>query len=59
MAQVKQATSRQVSNLAGGGEAAGYVRNEYITPETKLLSKRRDFYDEKERFESEKAKFKE
>ena len=34
-------------------------RLEYVTPETKLLRKRRDFYDEKEKFETEKTNFKE
>jgi hypothetical protein len=44
---------------ASNGEVATQARAEYVTPETKLLSKRRDFYDEKERFEAEKSKFKE
>jgi hypothetical protein len=59
MVQPKNTSSRQASTVGAAGEAGGFVRNEYITPETKLLSKRRDFYDEKERFESEKSKFKE
>lgn len=47
------------SQPAGQTEAGPNARTEYVTPETKLLSKRRDFYDEKERFEAEKTKFKE
>lgn len=57
MAGPKKATQGKAA--AGQTEGGALARTEYVTPETKLLSKRRDFYDEKERFEAEKTKFKE
>lgn len=50
---------KKPSKFGQNANAPETVRNEYVTPETKLLSKRREFYDQKDFFEKEKQNFKE
>jgi hypothetical protein len=55
------ATKQAGRNGAASAPSADMApqRNEYITPETKLLSKKREFCDEKDQFENQKHLFKE
>lgn len=51
--------TKKPSKFQPSANASEPTRSEYITPETKLLSKKRELYDQKEFFEKEKQNFKE